>query len=233
MRCRLHLISPDAEFINSISELFAGVEGVTWGVGDVRDVPRAGRIFVSPANSFGVMNGGIDRVYSEEMFRGCDATVKRKIHELRPEAVESGERAGLRIGSALWFLVNEEVTDSFTALLVAPTMTIPTDVSDTRNAYWAFMAVLILADRIYGYTCAHLHTIVCPALCCGIGRMDPAEAARQISEAWVDYNADTIPVDIENHGATYALLPPVRGEKMNPSVKIIGRRTLPSATQNI
>lgn len=227
MRCRLHFISTDAEFIDAVSELFAGVEGVTWDVGDVQAVPRAGRIFVSPANSFGIMNGGIDRVYSEEMFRGCEAVAQRKIYELRPDAAVRGERAGLRVGSAMWFLVNEEETDSFTALLMAPTMTVPCDVSETRNAYWAFMAILVLADRMYGYTCGHLHTIVCPALCCGIGRMDPAEAARQISEAWADYAAGAVPEDVENHGATYALLPPVAAGRRK------GRRVLPGAAQNI
>lgn len=227
-RCSLHFISTDAEFIDAIAASFDGVTGVTWERGDVRGVDRAGRIFVSPANSFGYMNGGIDRVYSEEMFRGCEAVAQRKIHELRPEAAGRGERAGLRVGSALWFLVDEEAHDRLTALLVAPTMTIPCNVADTQNARAAFMAALILSERIYSITEGHLHTVICPALCCGIGGMEPAEAARQIVEAWVDFCEGRAPHDIEHHGITYALLPSVRGTDATPTMSH-RRRVLPGA----
>jgi O-acetyl-ADP-ribose deacetylase (regulator of RNase III) len=230
MRCRLHIIGTDEEFIYAASELFAGVEGVTCEVGDVRDVRREGRVFVSPANSFGIMNGGIDRVYSEEMFPGCEATLQRKIRELRPDAVALGERPGLRVGSALWFLVDEDATNHLTALLAAPTMTVPCDVSETQNAYSAFMATLMLADRIYGVTCGHVHTIVCPALCCGVGRMDPAEAARQMAEAWTDFAAGRFPEEVENHGVTYMLLAPVRGSEAEPRARGTARRHLPGAS---
>lgn len=226
-RCSLHFISTDAEFIDAVAESFDGVAGVTWETGDVRHVDRAGRIFVSPANSFGYMNGGIDRVYNEEMFRGCEAIVQRKIRELRPEAAGRGERAGLRVGSALWFLVDEEARDRLTALLVAPTMTIPCNVADTQNAYAALMATLILSERIYSVAEGHLHTLVCPALCCGIGGMEPAEAARQIAEAWADFCAGRAPDDAENHGITYALMPPVRGADAAPVSH--RRRILPGA----
>ena len=54
---------------------WAGIETLAWT--DVRDVPAGpGTAFVSPANSLGFMDGGIDFVLSRFMFPGVEASVK-------------------------------------------------------------------------------------------------------------------------------------------------------------
>jgi len=82
-------------------------------------------------------------------------------------------------------------------LIAAPTMFLPHDVSGTRNAYHAFMAALCLASRL------KVETLVCPALCCGYGRMDPAESARQVRQAYHDFREGKTPRErasaVEHH----------------------------------
>ena len=75
--------------------------------GRIQDVKRKGAAFVSPANSLGFMDGGVDYTLSREMFPGCEKEVKKKIWELAAQDPEGGHktllgRPYLRVGSALW-----------------------------------------------------------------------------------------------------------------------------------
>lgn len=173
-------------------------------VRDVTTFKRDGNIFVSPANSLGFMDGGIDAVYEKRMFPGVQASVQRAIKALGEGHLTRLGRPYLRIGSALWTMFEG---GDLSALITAPTMFLPHDVSGTRNAYWSFLAVLELADRIYEMSEANLHTIVCPALCCGWGRMPTAEAVAQMREALADFEAGRKPVDVEDRGMRYLIWP--------------------------
>ena len=198
MKCKLHIISLNKEFIQLATARFTGKALVE--VRDIRDVEREGRIFVSPANSLGFMDGGIDKPLSREMFPGCERAVRAAIASLGYKTALG--RAYLRVGSALWVPVGPSI-----ALISAPTMFLPHDISETQNAYWAFMAILMLADRIYSSSGGSLHTIVCPSLCCGYGRMPAAVAVDQMWRALEDFEAGRRPVEVEDRGATYMLLP--------------------------
>jgi O-acetyl-ADP-ribose deacetylase (regulator of RNase III) len=50
--------------------------------GNVGDLTIYNSAFVSPANSIGFMDGGIDYVYSRDMFVGVEKAVKGKIREI-------------------------------------------------------------------------------------------------------------------------------------------------------
>lgn len=198
MKCKLHIISLNKEFIQLATARFYG--RALGEVRDIRDVEREGRIFVSPANSLGFMDGGIDKPLSQEMFPGCERAVRAAIASLGYKTALG--RAYLCVGSALWVPVGPS-----TALISAPTMFLPHDVSETQNAYWAFMAILMLADRIYNSSEGSLHTIVCPSLCCGYGRMPADVAVEQMWRALEDFEAGRRPAEVEDRGATYMLLP--------------------------
>jgi O-acetyl-ADP-ribose deacetylase (regulator of RNase III) len=192
---RLHLVSLDRAFVASARELFGHHATVEYC--DIASVPYDNTAFVSPANSLGIMDGGIDLVLSRDMFPGCEEHVQTMIHRL-------GERPYLHVGSALWLRVGPA-----TALIVAPTMFMPHDVADTQNAYWAFLATLMAADRIEKTTGGAVNTLVCTSLCCGVGRMDPEESAIQLRQAWDDFHAGHIPEEIRmDMGPQYVLLPP-------------------------
>lgn len=187
MRVRLEFVSLNEEFLTAVQSLF-GSDATYYR--DVRDVPREGAIFLSPTNSFGFMDGGIDMVYTQ-MFPGVQQEVQDCIRKLGKVTLLG--RPYLRVGSALWVYV-----DDVTALISAPTMFLPHDVSGTRNAYHAMLAALIAADRIREETNWAINSLVVPSLCCGWGHMDPREAARQISEAITEYLSGNYEPEVES-----------------------------------
>ena len=210
---KLHLVSLDRAFIATAKDLFGS--RATCEVRDIKTVPRKGTAFVSPANSFGVMDGGIDLILSRDMFPDCEQRIRKMIRCLgdRPFLSDSPAIAGqircsgghplLRVGSAMWLPV-----EPTTALIVAPTMLIPHDVADTQNAYWAFIAILMTMARIEKISSGTVQTLVCTSLCCGVGRMDPEQSAIQMRRAWDDFHAGRIPEEIYTDlGRQYMLLP--------------------------
>jgi O-acetyl-ADP-ribose deacetylase (regulator of RNase III) len=162
--------------------------------GDIRDVPREKTAFVSPANSLGFMDGGIDMIFSREMFPGCEKDVKKKIGELDKKTLIG--RPYLRVGSALWVPVGEK-----TALIAAPTMFLPHPIPHTQNVYWAMQAALLCAKKI-----PFIDTLVVTSMGCGIGCMDPESAALQIRAAWREFEEDMLPEETEQRGNSYAIL---------------------------
>jgi O-acetyl-ADP-ribose deacetylase (regulator of RNase III) len=195
---RLQLVSLDRAFIAAVADLFGNRASCFYG--DIATVDRDGAIFVSPANSLGFMDGGIDLVLSRKMFDGCEPRLKELIAAMGHKTKLG--RPYLRVGSSIWFMVGPR-----TGFVAAPTMFLPHDVADTQNAYWAFMATLVAAKRAMEASGGVLHTLVCTSLCCGVGRMDPEESAIQMRRAWDDFYAGRIPEEIEHVGPEYVLLP--------------------------
>ena len=147
--------------------------GSAW-VGDVRQWSMMHNVaFVSPANSFLCMDGGIDRAYAD-MFPGIGDVLQQR---LRSRNHEPGERPSLPVGSAI---VNQVKPTVY--LVSAPTMFLPRNVSETDNAYRSFLAVLrVLKDA--NLICK-LEYLVIPALCGGIGGMSGTQVASQIARAY-------------------------------------------------
>lgn len=76
------------------------------------------------------------------------------------------------------------------------------DVSETRNAYHAFMACLCITQGRVDL----IDTLIVPGLCTGWGKMPATKAATQIREAFDDYIAGRTPEGSVNlparHGNT-------------------------------
>ena len=155
-----------------------------------------GVAYVSPANSLGFMDSGIDFVYSRRMFPGVEREVRRRIHELDIRTTLG--RAFLPIGSAL-LIKTADTSKSW--LISAPTMFLPHDVSNTRNAYHAFLAVLTLLEKYNdrAHASEQITTLVCPALCCGYGKMLSDVAASQMTDALHDFWVNGKRVDDTAH----------------------------------
>jgi O-acetyl-ADP-ribose deacetylase (regulator of RNase III) len=182
-KLKLHFISLDDSFIVSAKKWITQSTQMICEKIDVSLLPREGRAFISPANSFGFMDGGIDNVL-RNMFPGCEPKIKSRIRELN-QRTNLG-RPYLRIGSAHWLGVSTN-----TVLVSAPTMFLPHDVSKTDNAYWAMMAILMISERIpasYG-----IHTLVIPSLCCGWGGMRGEVSIRQMVDAYDDWCDRVVP----------------------------------------
>jgi len=190
----VHVVSHDADFIAAFAAHFQGVPHVSWSVGDVCAVPTQGRAFLSPANSIGFMDGGIDFAYSRVMFPGVERQVMAKIASLG--RVTALGRPYLPVGSAIVVPRPREGS----ALVSAPTMFLPHDVSDTQNARHAFTAALAATEN------PDIHTLVATGLCCGYGRMPVDAAAAQMRGAYDRFARGERPPQIAGHDDTCAYL---------------------------
>lgn len=136
---------------------------------------------VSPTNSFGFMDAGIDALYSQHFGWHVQDRLRRRILEEHhgellvgtAEAVET-EHAGIPY------------------LIAAPTMRVPMVLgAETVNPYLAARAVLLLVRRgafksgsDSGKKIAdHIQTIAFPGLGTGVGRVPFAVCARQVRAA--------------------------------------------------
>lgn len=150
---------------------FAECPDVAVSAGDIFAEPADA--VVSPANSFGFMDGGIDLAYSLRFGWHVQDRLQALLH-----AEHDGE---LPVGQAV---IVETGDAQFPLLISAPTMRVPMDVSATVNAFLAFRAV-IRAARAYNRTARRpIETILSPGLGTAVGRMHPQACARQMHHAY-------------------------------------------------
>ncbi|UCD59283.1 MAG: macro domain-containing protein [Candidatus Hydrogenedentota bacterium] len=150
---------------------FEGVENVDVRQGNIFEI-RADAL-VSPANSFGFMDGGLDYAISEFFEWEIQPRVQAVLRERH-----FGE---LPVGLA------EVVTTGnkkFPYLVCAPTMRTPTDVSKTLNAYHAMRAILTAVLRFNGEHPDAIKSVVIPGLGTAVGRMPADRCARQMRAAY-------------------------------------------------
>lgn len=162
---RLILRDTREAMVSAWEAAFLDVPHVEIGAGDVCD--RRAAAYVSPANSFGFMDGGVDAVYLRAF--GIDLQDRVRDRILR---CYDGE---LPVGSAI--LVRIEGAGP-QWLICAPTMRVPQDVSGTVNAYLAFRAALRMAEE------CSIPSMLSPGLCTGTGGMPVQRAARQMRVAY-------------------------------------------------
>lgn len=123
---------------------------------------------VSPANSFGNMDGGLDGKLRDYFGQGIERTVRDRI---RKEFF--GE---LPVGMAFVVPTNHA---HHPFLVCAPTMRYPEDVSSTINAYLAMKALLTAS-----LSHPAISSVAVPGLCALSGRMAPSMVARQMRIAY-------------------------------------------------
>jgi O-acetyl-ADP-ribose deacetylase (regulator of RNase III) len=144
-------------------------------------VPYKKTYYVSSANSLVFFDGGIDMVLSRIIFPDVEPKVKKMVKELNIRSIVG--KYYLPIGSSI--IIDHE-TDTNKCLIVSPTMLLPQDVSNTRNAYYATMAVLynILINKKENIDNVD---IIFTSLCCGFGKMDEIDSITQIMQGINDY----------------------------------------------
>ncbi|WP_224241164.1 macro domain-containing protein [Hyalangium gracile] len=182
---QLHLRDLSAGLVEAWRQEFSGLSGITISQGDIFS-ERAGPVsasdpidiradaVVSPANSFGFMDGGIDLVYTYQL----GPQVQERLRALLEEQ-HGGE---LPVGQAV--IVPTGHPD-IPWCISATTMRVPTDVSDTVNAYLAMRAALLAVLEHNRRGLEPIRTVLCPGLGTAVGRMPPQRCARQMREAWV------------------------------------------------
>jgi|SRR5271155_3464872 O-acetyl-ADP-ribose deacetylase (regulator of RNase III) len=171
MRPAIHLHTFDSDMAVAWGQAFESDDGIQIIEGDIL-VGTADTV-VSPANSFGYMDGGIDQAYRNFFGMKVQHRVRGKIH-----ADHFGE---LPVGQAV---IVETDHPLLPFLIVAPTMRVPDRIGDTVNVYLAFRAALIAVIQHNKSTRTRIETLRAPALGTGIGSMPINRAARQMQAAY-------------------------------------------------
>jgi O-acetyl-ADP-ribose deacetylase (regulator of RNase III) len=135
---------------------------------------------VSPANSFGFMDGGIDATYRSHFGPHIQQRVQHVIADRH-----HGE---LLVGAA--DLV-ETGDNRIPYMIVAPTMRVPMVLTDSVNAYLAARAALLLvkynlfqSGPDHGRQIAEkIHRLAFPGLGTGVGQLGPNTCAKQLRAA--------------------------------------------------
>lgn len=159
--------------------------------GDLPDVEVfAGSIFeagcdavVSPANSFGFMDGGLDLVLSRFFGWGVQERLQQLIRE---------RHHGELVVGAAEIVPTEHPKIPF--LISAPTMRVPMILRDTPNPYLAARATLILVrhgtfpsgDLAGQPVRDHVASVAFPGLGTGVGQVGPDVCAHQMRTAIED-----------------------------------------------
>jgi O-acetyl-ADP-ribose deacetylase (regulator of RNase III) len=172
------LTSIDSALDDAWRRFCGDLPGVSFHCGSILDVHC--EAVVSPANSFGFMDGGIDHVYS----RHFGWHVQRRLQE----AILTRHHGELLVGQA-------EVVSTDDArmpfVIAAPTMRVPMILRQSVNAYLAARAVLLLIkfgkfwDGVFAGepVSTVVKTVAFPGLGTGVGMIGPNTCARQVAAA--------------------------------------------------
>lgn len=141
------------------------------GQGDIFE--ESANALVSPANSFGYMDGGIDAVYLGRFGEGLQHRLQKVLKE-----EHHGE---LPVGQAV-------IVPTFDLdmpwLVSAPTMRVPMSVSETVNAYLALRAALFAVMEHNACGQPKIGRVLCPGLATAIGQLAPERCAKQMRLAY-------------------------------------------------
>ena len=168
---RILLTDLQPELIVAWQQEFASVEGVEIRERDFFDEPADA--VVSPANSFGFMDGGLDLVIRSQL-HGIEAAVQQVIVERHRGELPVGYAEVVASSHAQWPFV-----------VCAPTMRVPENVSDTLNPYLATRAALLAVVRFNeGLYQRRIASLVIPGMGTGVGRVAPQRCAAQMRLAY-------------------------------------------------
>jgi O-acetyl-ADP-ribose deacetylase (regulator of RNase III) len=185
----IHLVDRFEPLIDAWEQAFAPYESVEVHYADFFSLDADA--LVSPANSFGIMDGGLDlairRVLGAEVEHWVQAAILERYH---------GE---LPVGAALVVATGH---DHWPYLVVAPTMRVPESVSHTLNAYLAFRAALLAVAAFNREQGGRINSLVVPGLGTGVGAMDPRKCAAQMRIA---FDAVRVPARIPSYEMIHRL----------------------------
>jgi O-acetyl-ADP-ribose deacetylase (regulator of RNase III) len=193
MRVLLRDVNP--AIVKAWQSEFEGTPGIEISQGEIFGVTADA--IISPANSFGFMDGGIDYVYSEHFGSSLESRLRALLLAEYDGELPVGQAAIVATGSA-----------SIPWLISAPTMRVPMDVSRTANAYLAFRAALIAARRHNASSPQQIQSVLCPGLGTAVGRMAPRTCARQMHAALMGFRAGpaAVPASLTLAVANHMLL---------------------------
>lgn len=175
----LILVDVQKELCECWEEVFGMVPNVKIHHGYFQEVKEYDCL-VSPANSFGLMDGGIDLAIRNYFGIKLQYNVQKRIQK-----EFYGEQP---VGSSI---IVETENENYPFLAHTPTMRVPMDISNTLNVYEAMFAMLRAVSNFNKTSKFRINKVLCPGLGTATGRMPFKEAARQMSIAYHNFNNPT------------------------------------------
>jgi O-acetyl-ADP-ribose deacetylase (regulator of RNase III) len=162
---KLTIATQNENTYDIFERMFKDEKDVVIYLGSAFDVES--EALVSPANSFGYMDGGFDAQILDTLGSYIENRVREKIARVAYGELPIGRCSSIGLDRG-----------AFKNLLIVPTMRVPMDVHLTSNAYVAMRAMLskVKTDEI--------DSVTMPVLCTGVGKMDPLVAATQMKMAY-------------------------------------------------
>jgi O-acetyl-ADP-ribose deacetylase (regulator of RNase III) len=147
-------------------------------------------ILVSPANSFGSMKGGIDKIINKYIFKNIEEKVMKKIEDEYKnnkfpykyyfDGMNIKDRPYMDVGESFIIKANKN-----NYLAVVPTMNYPQIINDTNNAYIAMKSLLNTMQQNKDKINAKY--VLIPGFCSGIGEMDAKMMTKQMLDALIEF----------------------------------------------
>jgi O-acetyl-ADP-ribose deacetylase (regulator of RNase III) len=172
------LVAVDEALATAWRRFCGDLDFVEYHCGSILDVSCDA--VVSPANSFGFMDGGIDATYL--------AHFGPHIQERVQSAIMERHHGELPVGSAE---LVETGNDGIPYVIVAPTMRVPMVLIDSVNAYLAARSTFLLVKHgrfpsgaDHGRPVAEkIQRLAFPGLGTGVGQLGPSTCAKQVRAA--------------------------------------------------
>lgn len=169
---KLILIASERDLYNAFREYFTHFSNVEI-VNDRFEWLTKYDCLVSPANSFGMMDGGMDAAITSFFGKSLEEKVQRRILD-----DYLGEQP---IGTSL---IVETGHPNHPFLAHTPTMRVPMNIQGTDIPYVAMWAMLLAVRQHNKNARRQIESVVCPGFGTGIGRVAYKEAARQMALAY-------------------------------------------------
>lgn len=172
---KIILVDPNLGFYYACKELFEGLPNIEFVNGYFENLP-AFDCMVSPANSFGLMDGGVDAAITN--FFGTQLMQRVQKHIIEQY---HGEQS---VGTSFIIETNHP---KHPFLAHTPTMRVPLVIAHTDNVYRAMWAMLLAVHQYNETQERKIEIVACPGLGTGVGKVPYKQAARQMALAYRNF----------------------------------------------
>jgi O-acetyl-ADP-ribose deacetylase (regulator of RNase III) len=186
---KIYLTDNSPQLIKAWKQVFDEYDNFEITLGDY--FSNKADAIVSPANSFGIMDGGLDLAIRDRL--GFDVETNLQ------QAILTRYHGELPIGSAILIPTN---SNDWPFMIAAPTMRIPENISHTLNPYMAFRAILLAVKQHNESSNKKIMSLLCPGLGAGIGQMEPCKCTGHMRAA---FNALQSPPRIPSYNSIHSI----------------------------
>lgn len=182
---KLILSAPVPAMAEAFKRAFAGIENVEVIAAPFETIKEFD-CMVSAANSFGLMDGGVDAAITAFFGDQLQSRVQRHI-----VSYWGGEQP---VGTA--FVISSGRRDH-PWLVHAPTMRTPSIIAGTDSVYAATWAALLAIEthNLEHIPSARINSVVFPAMGAGCGQVPFDSVAAQMKLAWLNFNNPPVAID--------------------------------------